>query len=271
MTEIWDDLHWESWDPQREPLPGTAQTHRKISICTTCMNRLRDLLVTLPVNLFHNSSYPRVEFVLLNYNSRDSLDDWVKDYMMPYIEAGILVYVHTTEPRHYRMSHSRNVAFQVATGDIVTNVDADNFTGPGFADTINLLAELRPEKAAFAAQRTLMHGRIGFYKREWLALGGYDEDLIGYGWDDLNLLYRALTAGYKLMEWGHWGNRFTDRVLTSDADRIRQMECQYHRFTQLVNERITRRKLERRELVANQGREWGKATLIKNFRQTIEV
>ncbi len=271
MREVWDEWRWDIWDPVKEPLPETAKIHKKISICTNSMNRLHDLMVTLPVNIYHNRNYPNVEFVLLNYNSQDKMDEWVRDYMMPYIEAGILIYVHTTEPSFYRPAHSRNVSFKVATGDIVTNVDADNFTGPGFAEMLNLLAQLRPERAAFSAEKILMHGRIGFYKKEWLKLGGYDEDLVGYSWEDYNLLFRAMAAGFRLMWWGHWGSRFTDRIFTFREDKVRYMECKHQVFTEFVNERFTLRKLDRREFLANQGREWGKAILVKNFNEVIEV
>jgi hypothetical protein len=271
MRNVWDEWHWDIWDPTREPLPAGAKTHRRISVCTNCMNRLHDLMVTLPVNIYHNRDYPHVEFVLLNYNSQDQMDAWVRNYMMRYIEAGILVYVRTTEPRFYRQAHSRNVCFKVATGDIVTNVDADNFTGPGFAEMLNLLAELQPTRAAFSADKVLMHGRIGFYKNEWLELGGYDEDLVGYGWEDYSLLFRAMAAGFRLMGWGHWGDRFTERILTSPQDKVRYQECQHQVFTEFVNERMTLRKLDRGEFLANQGREWGKASLVKNFDTVIEV
>jgi hypothetical protein len=271
MREVWKEWHWEIWDPEKEPLGTTAKFHRRISICTNCMNRLHDLMVTLPVNLYHNRSYPNVEFVLLNYNSQDKMDDWVKDYMMPHIQAGTLVYVHTTEPKYYDMSHSRNVSFKVASGDIVLNVDADNFTGSGFAEMVNLLAELQPAKAVFGAAKEGMHGRIGFYKREWLALGGYDEDLTGYGWDDYNLVFRAMAAGFRLMSWGHLAERFGERIPTPKQDCPRHMECKHMVLTQIVNERATMRKLDHGEFIANQGRPWGKATLIRNFHEVIEV
>ena len=181
MSDVWDEWHWDFWDPATEPVPKEPKAYRNISFCTICMNRLHDLMITLPVNIYHNRDYPNVEFVIVNYNSQDKLDEWMKGYMIIYIEAGILIYVHTTEPKFYSMSHSRNVAFKVATGEIVSNVDADNFTGPGFAKILNLLAEVRPEKTVFTRDKTMTHGRLGFYKKEWLELGGYDEDLLGYG------------------------------------------------------------------------------------------
>ena len=273
FQRIWDKWHWDLWDPGTEPLPKEPKTYRKISFCTACMNRLHDLMVTLPVNIHHNRDYPNVEFVVVNYNSRDKLDEWMKGYMMPYIETGLLVYVHTTEPEFFNASHSRNVSFKVATGDIVNNIDADNFSGRGFAKTLNLLAEVRPEKAVFAWNKTMIHGRLGFYKKEWLELGGYDEDLLGYGWDDQNLYFRAMAAGCKLMWWGYWEDRFSERIHTPDEDRVRYMKHKHWhwRFSEFVNRKITSEKLNHKQFVVNQGRQWGKATLVKNFKEVINV
>jgi len=74
------------------------------------------------------------------------------------------------------MSHSRNVAFKMATGDIVANVDADNLIRRGFAEMLNRLAELRPARALFAVRD--IAGQLAMYKNEWLELGGYDETLL---------------------------------------------------------------------------------------------
>ncbi len=271
MSDVWDEWHWYFWDPATEPVPKEPKTYRKISFCTACMNRLHDLMVTLPVNIYHNRDYPNVEFVVLNYNSQDKLDEWMKGYMIPYIEAGLLVYVHTTEPKFFKASHSRNIALKVATGDIVNNIDADNFSGQSFAKTLNLLAEVRPEKAVFTRAKRLMHGRLGFYKKEWLELGGYNEDFLGYGWEDINLFYRAMATGYKLMWWGYWEGRFSERIETPFKDRDRYMEHKHWKLTETLNKKNTFDKLKNKQFVVNNDKQWGKATLTKNFKEVIHV
>lgn len=268
---IWEEYDWDMWKPKEEPVPEETDNYRKISICTTCMNRLHDLMITLPVNLYHNQEYPFVEFVLLDYNSQDGLEDWVRRYMMDHIKSGRLVYAKTTEPKHYAMSHSRNVAMKIASGDIVNSVDADNFTGPGFIDLINRLAEIQPKKAAFVKGKRMMHGRIGFYKKEWLALGGYDEDLYSYGFDDHNLLYRAMANDCKLMWWGHFGKRYSERIRTPHSKKMSNMEHKNRKWCEEENRRITMEKLERNELVVNQDRHWGKAHVTINFERELDL
>ena len=56
----------------KDELSEVKRQH-KISICTTCMNRLDDLKQTLPQNILDNADYTRTEFVLIDYNSSDGL------------------------------------------------------------------------------------------------------------------------------------------------------------------------------------------------------
>lgn len=266
---IWDDYNWSFWDPTKEPLPETPSTFRKVSLCTTCMNRTYDLKKTFLRNLADNIEYPNVEFVLLNYNSQDDMDEWVKKYLMGWIEDGIISYFKTIEPEFYDMGHSRNVAFKAAAGDIVNNIDADNYTNRDFASYINKLADIQPKNAVFVKGKRMMHGRLGFYKDEFIASGGYDEELIGYGFDDHNLLYRHMNHGSKMM----WWNKLCpmDRIKTPNDLKSKNMETDDWKETEKLNKQITMEKIENGFKVANQGKNWGHATLIKNFTEIVEV
>jgi len=99
-----------------------------ISFCTTCMGRLYNLKETLPQNIEDNKAYPNLEFVILDYNSKDNLWEWMSRNMMDHILSGRVSYYRTTEPKYFSMSHSRNIAYKVAKGEIVNNLDADNYT-----------------------------------------------------------------------------------------------------------------------------------------------
>ena len=272
MGKIWTDYNWTFWKPQEEPLPKKAKKIRKISIITTCMNRTYDLKKTYIRNILDNIDYPNVEFVLLNYNSSDDLDEWVKKYLSGWIEDGVVNYYKTTEPKYYQMGHSRNIAYKVAQGEIVNNVDADNYTGRGFVDAINLLAELSPKKAIFAKGKKMMHGRVGLYKKEFLELGGYDEDFIGYGYDDHDLVIRAMMFGYKFMWWtGVPNGDFARRIRTPRSKITKNMLHKNWKETEDINKKLNLEKIERKEFIANKGKHWGKATLIKNFKETIKI
>ena len=267
---IWDDYNWVFWEPKKEPMPLRVKKHRKISFCTTCMDRAYDLKVTLPKNIQDNIDYPNIEFVILNYNSKDDLDDWIKKEMTQHIESGILNYYKTTEPKYYSMSHSRNVAFKVAQGNIVNNIDADNYMCINFAFALNRLAELCPKKAVFAKGKRMTHGRIGMYKDEFMSINGYSEDLEGYGEDDKNLLYRAMALGYKMMWWEGGAGHFMERIKTPRKIVGNNMKNNNWKETERINKKKTAEQLKRKEFVANQ-KNWGKAHLIKNFSEEIDI
>jgi len=266
---IWDDYNWDFWNPISEPIPNEPKRIRKISFITTCMDRTNDLKITFPQNWEDNKNYPDIEFVLINYNSKDDMDEWVKNNLMNFIESGKVIYVKTTEPKFYEMGHSRNIGFKVATGEIVNNLDADNYSGKDFAWNINLLAEVRPEKAVFAKGKKRMHGRIGLYKTEFIELGGYDEDLTGYGFDDHGVVYRAMALGFKFMWW--CGLVKMDRIKTPRNVVGENMKIKNWRKTEEINKGITFNKLRDGKFIVNQDKHWGKATLLKNFKEEVTL
>ena len=57
------------------------------------MNRLEHLKVTLPKNIIDNIGYDNIEFVIVDYNSKDGLQSWINSNLKKYVDSGILVYV----------------------------------------------------------------------------------------------------------------------------------------------------------------------------------
>lgn len=250
----------------------------KISYCQTCMNRLHDLKETLYLNLESNKSYSNLEFVILDYNSTDGLGKWIKENMMEQIESGRMNYYRTEEPKYYSMSHSRNIAFKVAEGEIVNSLDVDNYTfdltgklkpSECWASCINRIANQYPEKNIFAKSKQRKHGRIGFFKNEFIdTLGGYDEELEGYGWDDHDLVDRAILLGFSLRCWG--GSNYFQRIWTGKKFKNANMRRHY-KETERENEIISKEKIVKGILKANEGKHWGKASLIKNFKEEVKI
>ncbi len=181
-------------------LEREAPREIRLSFCTTCRDRLHHLRQTLPENLASNADHPALEWVLLDYNSGDGLRAWVRDHMAEPLASGRLRYFYTPEPRSYRMSHSRNVAFRLARGGILCNVDADNFTGPDFAAYVErrfagaeqVFLSVDPERHHHLRDA---FGRLCVRRRHFLAAGGYDEAMSGYGWEELDLSSRLEALG----------------------------------------------------------------------------
>jgi predicted glycosyltransferase involved in capsule biosynthesis len=170
----------------------------KISFCTTCKQRLWQLRHTFRPNLEAILTDGFSEIVLLNYNSQDGLDDWIRQFR-PEIEAGLLRYIHERTETHFHCSKAKNLAHFASTGDFVVNLDADNYIG----DTIPAF-----RNAWRNHYDTVIHGfcgdysdgtygRIGLSKRYFLALGGYDEEMLSFGHQDRDLIRRAEAFGLR--------------------------------------------------------------------------
>lgn len=177
--------------------------HLSISFCTVSMNRAQHVMQTLPVNIADNKDYPNLEFVLLDYNSSDGLEQYVKENFSEHLKSGILKYYRTGNPEYFHRSHSRNLLFKLAEGDIICNVDADNFTGKNFAEYINnmfgknrniFLTTLQKTGTTF--RRDVM-GRICVNRNDFYRTGGFDERMASYGFEDYDLANRLEMAGVK--------------------------------------------------------------------------
>jgi len=189
---------------QIEKLPAEIYTPKKfytISLCITCMNRLFHLKETIAQNIEDNAAYPNIEFVLIDYNSQDGLEEYVKENLMPYIEKGILNYYKTTEPKKFHASYAKNLSHALAQGAIVCNLDGDNFTGKDFAFYLNHLFNQKGENNIYQFFKRPYWGTVGrlaFYKPNFFKLGGYDEDLLPIGHEDLDLVNRGRKMGMNL-------------------------------------------------------------------------
>lgn len=167
-----------------------------LSLCTVCKNRASHYKQTILKNIRDNEANGNVEFLLLDYNSDDDLEEWVKANLGTYIESGLLSYYKTFDPQYFHRSHSRNMAFRLAKGNLICNVDADNYIGPGFADY--LINEFSNDKGIFLCTGGEgdgiaccdIGGRICVTVDDFNAIGGYDEKMCNYGFEDYDLIYR---------------------------------------------------------------------------------
>jgi|SRR5215472_4293571 len=180
----------------------------RVVFCTTCKNRTQHLKVTLPQNLVDNS---HAVFVVLNYNTDDDLIEYIDGEYRALIDEGRLVlYSHLDTPK-FRMAHAKNMAHRLGIregGDILVNVDADNFAGAGFDEYIRRQFA-RYGSGIFMSARMIkgvmvrgINGRIAVTKEAFLRSGGYDEVKFNGGWSsedkDFNLRLRQL--GYQDVE-----------------------------------------------------------------------
>jgi hypothetical protein len=201
---------------------------KKIAFCITCMNRLYHLQKTFEQNIKDNYLIDDIEFVLLDYNSNDGLDEWVYQNMKQYIDSGVLVYYKTFEPTHYLRSHSRNMAFRLANAHILCNLDADNFLGKGFAQFILREFELFDNifyTSNYSVPDTF--GRVCVRKKDFLSVRGYNESFVGYGFEDVDLFNQLKKSGLKQKYFSN--PTFYNVIIHSDKERISEEYMMKHK------------------------------------------
>jgi len=188
------------------------------------MNRLHHLKETLVQNIEDNKEYPNIEFVILDYNSSDGLEEWVKKDLQQYIDSGVLKFYRTTDNPYFDRSHSRNVLFRLSSGDIICNIDADNFAGRGFASYVNdcfqqeqTIYLVADTKKRFYFLRNAF-GRFCVRRGDYLRIGGLDEEMKSYGSETVDLYERLELAGLneKVIE----KTSFLQTISHGDEERI---------------------------------------------------
>lgn len=248
----------------------------RISFCISSRGRLHHVRQTLPQNIADNQDYPNLEFVLLDYNSSDGLGDWVRQELGDEIASGRLSYYFAPHPDHFHATHSRNMSIRLATGEIVCVVDADNFTGRGFASY--LADNVRPDKFLIGCRMegddfAPMHdqgavGRYAIYKKAFLDVGGMDEQHVGWGYDDVDLYSRLRAKGYRCQS---IEPRYIKCIAHDDAERRKELKYQDIGRDKTsgdgsvwVNARRSQANIDAGRVVLNDGR-IGCGEVIRNF------
>nr|WP_319512069.1 glycosyltransferase family A protein [uncultured Draconibacterium sp.] len=191
---------------------------KKIGFCITCMNRLHHIKETLEKNIRDNFYPNEVEFVLLDYNSSDGMEEWVKT-LQYYIDIGILIYYRTTTPSWYKRGHSRNMSIRLSNAEIVCNLDADNFLGKDFC--FYIIEAFKKEQRVFYSSNYLSQGAVGKVctsKDHFEDVRGYDELFESYGFEDLDFYNRLRRTG--LTQKYIQGTQFYKYVSHSNDERI---------------------------------------------------
>jgi hypothetical protein len=239
-----------------------------ISFCTNCMNRLFHLKNTIEANIESNVDYGNVEFVLVNYNSKDGMHEWVKKHLMHHIESGILNYYYTKDPEYFHMSKAKNLAHRLAKNEIVCNLDGDNFTGKDFAYYINYLFNQHGSENIFHFKKDPYwgcEGRIVLTKDNFYNLGGYDESFHPAGHQDHDLIFRGKAVGleYSKIKIENF-LRYLSNSTKEKSKGLAEKKVDYYKLRD-ENIEKSNRNLSEGRFVANEKVGWEKLTVYKNF------
>lgn len=179
-------------------LDGSYQSNLSISLCTAVKDRFDHLEKTFLHNIYDNKDYSNCEFILLNYSCPDPRTErWVRSELKTYIDEGKVKYYLYPDGKHFQMAHSRNLAFRLAQGEVVCNVDADNFLGSGFVYYVSAVLSRNNFFLRGPRDGRGLGGRICVRRKDWELVGGYDERIKNWGPEDLDFANRLCMAGLK--------------------------------------------------------------------------
>lgn len=244
----------------------------RIVFCTTCKGRESHLAETLPINLADNADYENCAFVVLDYGASPAMKTLcfsiASDLYASYLADSRLVFYSYPGGDKFRMAHAKNMAHRCGLlegADILVNLDADNFTGPGFASYVaekftsndNTFLWANRNQPAPIRYPKGCNGRIAVTSAAFLKTGGYNEAKYNqWGPDDKDFHYRLRRFGYDACE---IPRQYLNVILHNDKMRFREYReakraAQYEGF-QSVDESAT---------VANWG-QFGMGQIHRNF------
>jgi hypothetical protein len=248
----------------------------RIAFVTTCKGRTPHLRQTLPKNLADAASYPNAVFVVLDYGDADGLPAYVKTAHSAELASGRLVYYRHDNGSTFHVAHAKNMAARCGMlegAEILVTLDADNFTGAGFAQFVaDALREPGVRPGVFlcpnyALIKSLPHGalrpargyagRLAVWTQTFVKAGGYDEVFNTWRGEDIDMNFRLQRMGYAMR---HIDNRFLHAINHNAEMRFKE----YPHAQQYENRQETKAIEARTETVVNAG-QIGVGAVYRNF------
>jgi hypothetical protein len=238
---------------------------KKVSYCTVCYGRLWQLAFTLKDNL--ENLKDDEELILIDYGSPDDTMIFVLGtiYFKKYIQENKLKFIKVLDIEEYNCPKSKNIAHRLASGEILVNLDVDNFL-LGMRDKI--------DKAFNQNKKRILHmhlkdksgsfGRIALTNNNFYKLGGYDEKLFPHSHQDTDLIDRAQSINLEyvldpLDSYVVANNLYVkNRYLKEDWFEMREK-----------NKKISEDNIINGKFIANQDKGWGACKIIQNYENTI--
>jgi len=253
---------------------NTSTATPRLAFTTTCKGRLSHLQETLSRNLVDASSYPNAVFVVLAYGDPE-VAEWAKSALSTYLNSGRLVVYSYDTSSPFEVAHAKNMAARCALlegADILVTVDADNFTGSGFAEFVaDYFIADNPHPGIFLCPNfDLIHdlphgpgrpqrgyaGRLAVRAQTFIKAGGYDEFYDVWRGEDIDAIHRLKRMGYNER---HIPNEFLNAIPHGAEVRFQEYPHAQKYETKQEYQAVRSRK----ETVVNNGR-WGLGVVIRN-------
>jgi hypothetical protein len=229
------------------------------AFCTTVKNRRLHMEVTLPHNL-RVLAETNCQLIIVDFDSDDFLINFVTHSFQRELALEKLVYYTVSPAPVYERSKSRNIAFSLADTEYVCNLDADNFLGMNFwnyakkhlqtYDFLQGCKELEDDCLFFHGTQGAS-GRLVTRKSVFDSVGGYDQTLQGYGYEDLDIYKRLEKAGYS-------GKIIDECIFLQSIDHDNDLRIKHHELPDVtvahkINKYISQLNIEDGSYKANVG------------------
>lgn len=171
-----------------------------ISFCTTVYNRYWQLLSTFDENADLIAAEDCTEWLIVDFGSTDGAIELLFEKLRKH-PRGIRFFSESSG-RPWHSSYAKNVAHRLAAGQILMNLDCDNFV----RDAISTIRRYFSEGVAAlhmssGIARDGTTGRIAVTRDAFSSVGGYDESLLPMGYQDYDFLARLAAAGHLVARW----------------------------------------------------------------------
>lgn len=223
----------------------------KVSIVTRAKNRLKHIIYSLPRLLAQ--TYRPLEVVVVNYDSKDGLHEYLQDHYAEELESGLLVEKVVTDTPGFLPAHAWNVGIKASTGDTLFLCDSDLLVNTEFVEIA--MRRMTGQKKLFCRAFDEIHkdlaGLFFVHREDILALGGFNETFHGWGYEDGDLRQRLLLYGCDalclntsgmvrpiehpdLLRMKDLAGQVNNKIIGRDLNATRALFCQ-HNFAYRAN------------------------------------
>lgn len=176
MTEVFDELFTES--PTKD-----------IGGIVCCMNREKNLFKSLR-SWVNTKSFQ--EIIVLDYGSKNPITNTIPDDL----KNNSIIKIFRYEADYWHLTKAYNIAIQLCNCEIIVKLDADYFLSPLFFDhhTFNI------DKQFITGNNSRFQPLWGFLmcaKKYLMQINGYNERMVGWGHDDIDVNLRLKNIGLK--------------------------------------------------------------------------
>ncbi|QKQ25500.1 glycosyltransferase family 2 protein [Candidatus Reidiella endopervernicosa] len=231
-------------------------------IIITCMGRLEHLQQSLPLAITQQNSH----CIVVDYSCPENSGDWVEN------NHPDVTVVRVPGQNQFNLSAARNAAIDHATGEWLLFIDADALLAPKFISTI--FSRITTESALRTDPVNADKEKMGTFliKRKLFdKIGGYDDVMQGWGYEDIDLYLRMERAGHLLYI---MSDELIDTITHSDKIRTDNYKWKDVNLSRGINRYYARIKLDietlLRKALPKQERSNLYKALIDNISKTIE-